>query len=211
MQNKYCIKCKIKKSISEFRSLRNSCKECERKYSNNWNNTHKKQQHEWYLVNKERLNKRRKEYYLETREHTLEVNREWERTHKAERKKYLKSWKKKYNSILEHRIVDRLRNRINCALKGRRKADHTKELIGCSVEFLKIWLELQFQPGMSWENYGFYGWHVDHIIPCCQFNLTDPVQQKICFHYTNLQPLWAYDNISKGNRERTHKCSKIKL
>ena len=51
---------------------------------------------------------------------------------------------------------------------------------------------------MNWENYGV--WHIDHIIPCARFDLSDPGQQKICFHYTNLQPMWGEDNLKKGAR-----------
>jgi hypothetical protein len=53
---------------------------------------------------------------------------------------------------------------------------------------------------MSWGNYGLHGWHVDHIIPCASFDLTDPEQQRQCFHYTNLQPLWAEDNLRKSDK-----------
>ena len=62
----------------------------------------------------------------------------------------------------------------------------------------KIRNESLFQSGMTWENHGKYGWHIDHIRPCSSFDLTDPEQQKLCCHYTNLQPLWAKDNLSKG-------------
>ena len=54
---------------------------------------------------------------------------------------------------------------------------------------------------MSWKNHGKYGWHIDHIKPCSKFNLIDPTEQKKCFHYTNLQPLWAKDNLTKYNKE----------
>ena len=70
------------------------------------------------------------------------------------------------------------------------------ELLGCSIEKLWEHLESKFQPGMTRENHG--KWHIDHIRPCISFNLTDLEQQKICFHYTNLQPLWAEDNLKKG-------------
>lgn len=71
------------------------------------------------------------------------------------------------------------------------------ELIGCTVEYLRQHLEQQFQPGMSWDNWSISGWHIDHIRPCASFDLTDPIQQAQCFHYTNLQPLWAKDNMIK--------------
>ena len=80
------------------------------------------------------------------------------------------------------------------------------ELIGCTSDKMKAHLEAQFSPGMTWDNYGHpnggytAGWHIDHIIPCAAFDLTDPVEQKQCFHYTNLQPLWAEDNLKKGDR-----------
>jgi len=70
------------------------------------------------------------------------------------------------------------------------------DLLGCTVEELRAHLEKQFKRGMSWSNYG--RWHIDHIRPCASFDLTDPEQQRICFHYSNLQPLWAEENMRKG-------------
>ena len=99
------------------------------------------------------------------------------------------------------RIVESLRTRITTALRrkgGFRKATSTFTLIGCSAGELRQFLEEQFQTGMTWENYGKYGWHIDHVRPCASFNMIDSEQQRICFHYTNLQPLWAVDNIRKG-------------
>jgi hypothetical protein len=69
-------------------------------------------------------------------------------------------------------------------------------LIGCSVPQLRKHLEAQFTEGMTWDNHG--EWHIDHIKPCASFDLTDAEQQLECFNYTNLQPLWASDNLSKG-------------
>lgn len=72
------------------------------------------------------------------------------------------------------------------------------EFIGCSMTQLKSHLSSQFKDGMSWDNYGRKGWHIDHIIPCYSFDLIDPNEQKKCFHYTNLQPLWWLDNCRKN-------------
>lgn len=77
------------------------------------------------------------------------------------------------------------------------KSSPTFKLLGCSVEDLMIHLESMFAEGMNWNNYG--KWHVDHIRPCVSFNLFDPEEQKRCFHFTNLQPLWALDNYRKGD------------
>lgn len=97
------------------------------------------------------------------------------------------------------RLETCLRTRMVHALKGRIKSASTLELLGCSAEQLKQHLEKQFQLGMTWETYGPTGWHIDHKKPCASFDLTDPAQQKECFHYSNLQPLWAVENIKKGD------------
>jgi hypothetical protein len=76
------------------------------------------------------------------------------------------------------------------------KSIKTLELLGCTVEDLRLFLEAEFVDGMTWENYG--KWHIDHIQPCASFNIEDPEEQKKCFHWTNLQPLWAKDNLKKG-------------
>ena len=95
-----------------------------------------------------------------------------------------------------------LGNRIRKVLGGWiKKSKKTQELIGCTIEQLWIHLESKFQKGMTKENYGL--WHVDHVRPCASFDLTDPKQQAICFHYTNLQPLWAIDNLKKGAKHET--------
>jgi len=96
------------------------------------------------------------------------------------------------------RIKCNLSTRLWKAAKhdGAIKVSTTIALIGCSPAKLRFYLETLFKPGMSWENYG--EWHIDHIRPCASFDLMDPEQQAICFHYTNLQPLWATDNHKKG-------------
>ena len=71
--------------------------------------------------------------------------------------------------------------------------------LGCSVGEFKLYLEVQFQPGMVWENYGVE-WHIDHITPLSWFDLSDKEQFSKACHYSNLQPLWKDENFSKGNR-----------
>ena len=95
-----------------------------------------------------------------------------------------------------YRVVEALRKRVREAVKGHCKSARTLQLLGCSVERLREHISKQFKPGMSWENYG--KWHIDHIRPCASFNLASGAQQRQCFHYTNLQPLWALENILKG-------------
>jgi hypothetical protein len=78
------------------------------------------------------------------------------------------------------------------------KVGNTMKLTGCSKEELFTFLEAEFEPEMTWDNYG--KWHIDHIRPCASFNLEDPEEQRKCFHWTNLQPLWAVDNIRKSDK-----------
>ena len=100
---------------------------------------------------------------------------------------------------VRERVAQRLRSRLTKAVKsqGVEKCAKTMDLVGCTVQELRDHLESKFTDGMSWENHG--EWHVDHIKPCASYALADEAQQKECFHYTNLQPLWANDNMSKGS------------
>lgn len=74
------------------------------------------------------------------------------------------------------------------------------ELLGCTIEYFKIHIEQQFVDGMNWGNQGRFGWHIDHIIPCSRFDLTKESEQRKCFHYSNMQPLWGQDNLRKSNK-----------
>ena len=94
------------------------------------------------------------------------------------------------------RLKTRLRARFHSVLRGKHKPGYCLDVVGCSLDELVGYLEAQFSAGMSWENFG--SWHIDHIRPCASFDLTDPEQQRACFHYTNLQPLWALDNLRKS-------------
>ena len=87
------------------------------------------------------------------------------------------------------------------AIHNNQKSGTTLDLIDCSIEFLKKHLESQFQKGMTWENYGTY-WSIEHKKACCLFDLTDPKQQKECFHWNNLSVLTVMDNTIKGQRDK---------
>lgn len=96
----------------------------------------------------------------------------------------------------EFRAGLNLRRRLHAALKGDYKQGSAIEALGCSIEELRDKLEAQFEEGMSWDNYG--KWHIDHVRPLANFDLLDPEQlRKVC-HFSNLQPLWAEDNLRKG-------------
>lgn len=125
-----------------------------------------------------------------------EYAKRWARCNRSHRAEY-----RRKRRLLDpkYRLRDYLSGRIRKALKGMAKSIKTVNLIGCSVDELWLHLEQKFKAGMSRDNYGRV-WHVDHIIPCVSFDLIDPEQQKRCFNFTNLQPLFASDNIRKGAR-----------
>ena len=150
--------------------------------------------------------KRRPEVRL--RENELE--RAWRRTPEGKKRKrfYVERgkarsnarYRQRYATEIVFRIRHALRARLRLAFKHRRIREprSTLELVGCTPAELRLHLERQFLPGMNWANHG--EWHIDHIIPCAQFDLTDPEARKRCFHFSNLQPLWAAENIRKGGR-----------
>ncbi len=103
--------------------------------------------------------------------------------------------RRKIKEDANFRLRTRLTDRVRKALRNGEKAEGTMMLVGCSLKDARVHIENKFQKGMSWENMG--EWHIDHIVPCSAFDLVDPKEQKICFNWANLQPLWATDNHKK--------------
>jgi len=99
-----------------------------------------------------------------------------------------------------YRLVVALRSRFYMAVKNNHKSGTAIRELGCSVEDFRAYIEMQFQPGMTWDNWSNRGWHIDHKRPLCSFDLSNPDHLKMACHYTNLQPLWAKDNESKGGK-----------
>jgi len=143
---------------------------------------------EYYRKNRESENERSKKYFSNNRE---SVNKQRMKYHKA-----------RYARDINYRIMFLFRGRLRDVLKiqGSTKNKRSMDLLGCSVDFFKAYLESKFLEGMTWDNYGRGGWVMDHIIPCASFDLTIEENQKKCFHYTNIQPLWEIDNIRKGSK-----------
>ena len=198
-ETKVCAKCGLDKGLDQFRlhdpskpgSHRNTCKKCQNRMmadarkkarlaaglSGNRPKKKKRtreQERERYLRKKNdpAFKKRRCEYYM----------------------RYLRSepWRL---------LAFRMRNNVRMSLKRScvKRKTPTLETLGLDTwDELRHHLESQFLPGMTWDNCGRGGWHIDHIQPIAQFDFEDQEQVKICFWYTNLQPLWEFDNLSKG-------------
>jgi hypothetical protein len=172
---KKCTKCGENKKLDQFYKSKRSpdgrdyrCKQCDREKTR-----------KWYADNKEKKEASDKAWREKNREKYLS----WRREYKKER----------YHNDTAYKITCNLRSRLHGAVAY--KCASTMELVGCSIEELMKHIESQFTDGMSWENQG--EWHIDHVRPCASFDLTDEQQQRECFHYTNLQPLWAEDNLRK--------------
>ena len=141
----------------------------------------------------------RRKRYADTPEIVKAGVRAWRKANRVKTRAWDTRYAKARRGVdLNFRMRYRLRSRLLKALKGELKTSSTMELLGCSIPFLLQFIEKQFQPGMTWENHG--EWHLDHVRPCASFNLSDPEQQKRCFHFSNLQPLWAIDNLKKSDK-----------
>lgn len=154
-----------------------------------------------YAENKASMDARNREYCLANAERIKSNGKKW----RAENRSYLNNQKREWAKEQRRtnpgfRALDACRRRLRRAIASQKgvKVVKTQDLLGCSTDFLKFWLELQFRPNMTWHNHGL--WHIDHKQPCASFDLTDIAQQKLCFHYSNLQPLWAQENIAKGTK-----------
>jgi len=181
MKGKRCSKCGKVKKLGKFDRNKNMkdghnyrCKKCMKEYSQSGKGKEARKRYN--------QSEKRKESW-----------RQYFRSEKG--KKVLK----RHNQTIQRRIATNLRSRIRYVLKGVNKSASTIELLGCSIKEFLAYIQSLFRVGMTWDNYGSY-WEIDHIIPCSAYDLTDPKQQKECFHYTNLQPLYWKDNLSKGNR-----------
>ena len=155
----------------------------------------------WYQENKEKVREQGKRWRAENKELKAERDKAYVLEHKDKIREYKRIYiQNKRENDLEYNITNKLRQRLRHAVRRGYKNERTKKLLGCTVEFLMDWLEAQFTEGMTWEAFLVGDIHVDHIRPCASFDLTDPVQQRICFNYRNLQPLWAVDNMQKHNK-----------
>lgn len=157
------------------------------------------QMKEHWFKNKEQISRRRKKRYRDNYETVIEKRKEYT----SNNRKMISDRAARYcanrrKGDVEYRILCNLRSRISAALKNSGKSNRTIKLIGCTIAELRKHLSKQFKPGMTWDNYG--EWHVDHIVPCACFDLSFPNQQKECFNYKNLRPMWAVDNLKKGTK-----------
>jgi hypothetical protein len=217
METKVCSICKSDKEVCEFGKFASSkdgllycCKKCNSERGKKYVKENPKkvleQQKKWRDKNPEWVYNRHKKWREENSELFNEIRRNWLNKNPEKRKEYRENYKlRKHERRKERRDNDpvfNLTNRMRCRIWKYlnileiTKKNKTFDIIGCSPQFLKEHLETQFTDGMSWDNRS--EWHIDHIIPLSSAKTEDELY-KLC-HYTNLQPLWAEDNLRKSNK-----------
>lgn len=191
------------------------CGKCNKKHRE-WikgtqcNNCRSLAKQQCYQNNRLKYLDRVKKYYQDNKEEKLNYAKKYRDTNQDKCNEYFtknaqKIYKQRAKRERERRISDigfriesNLRKRLYRAITTNKKYRSTLDYLGCSIEELKFHLEKQFTKGMNWNNYG--KWHIDHTKPCASFDLRLETEQKLCFHYTNLQPLWAIDNLKKSDK-----------
>ena len=168
------------------------------------------------LASPEVVRNSQRKWRSENKDRRTETEHEW-RNNNAERVKFLsatyyrnnrekciaaasKNNLKRRRACIKFRLSNILRSRLNKAIKGGYKAGSAVTDLGCSIPELKLYLESKFQEGMTWDNYGHKTWHIDHILPLSKFDLSNREELLRACNYTNLQPLWAKDNLVKSNK-----------
>lgn len=188
---KTCTKCNTIKNLSYFNKDKGGrggycaqCKECRKNYGRKNSKYIKKYNDEYRKKNTKKFKELKKKYREENKEKISEYHSEYCKT--------------RYANDIQFKLSTNLRRRMCKMIRRNQRAGSAVRDLGCSLVELKIHIESKFDLRMSWENYG--EWHIDHIKPLSKFDLEIRSQFLEAAHYTNLQPLWAVDNIIKSNK-----------
>lgn len=187
-----CTKCK-----TNHDGDRAWCRFCKLSYQkdNYWKNREKYLQKgkDYKIQNRDRILAYKKMNRDENKEQIKEYRRVWRLKNKEKLSNLRKIYRTEYMKNPKNKLSMLFRSQIKRALSYNYKSGTWAKMLGCSVEDCKKYLESKFQFGMTWENHG--KWHIDHVRPISSFDLSE---LETAFHYTNLQPLWAIDNLRKG-------------
>ena len=192
---KECIKCKQKKPFDQFYKrtssvdgYRKDCIEC--------NLANKRAVHIKY---KNERNRKCREYDAAHLKEKTAYNKQYYADHREERIKTNYAYQKEQRKLNNnYALADKIRCRLYQAVRFGQKAGSAVADLGCTIPELRSHLESKFKPGMTWDNWSKNGWHIDHIKPLASFNLEDREQFLEAVHFSNLQPLWASENIHKS-------------
>lgn len=183
-----CSKCDEDRNINGFVKRRKICKKCANANSKKYKEK-----------NKEKISEYNKKYKYAHREEICEYNKKYNIKNRKEiQTRHTAYLREKRQTDPQYKISSLLRTRINKVINGQNK-ENTLKMLGCSYKFLMNWLSFQFEDDMTFDNHGLV-WHIDHIIPCNCFDLTDNDERLKCFNWSNLQPLYAQKNLSKKDK-----------
>jgi len=185
--------CETNKPVDAFPSGGNRCKACKADAQRKYRQQNPTPMRKYRERNKEKLRAYDKRWYAANSPHKYEKTREWF----ARNPDKLADYHRRHDSKLSRRLRHNLQRRIHKLLAEQSRSANTMALVGCTVAELRAHLESLFDKNMTWDNYGADGWHIDHIIPCAMFDLQHSEEQGVCFHWTNLQPMWATENGQK--------------
>ena len=186
-EKKKCKDCNVLKCTGDFYQKKQNTKTGVKTYVHSYcKPCMKKRTSDRQKANRVKCNKQKRE---SKQRRKLGIKRKPRQTHEER----LAKLRERRRSDPTYRLLKNLRSRLWHALHGNSKSAATRELLGICVDECRKYIEAQFTEGMSWDTIA-----VDHIVPCASFDMSDPQEQRRCFHYTNLQPLFPPDNSSKG-------------
>jgi len=228
MKTKKCSFCGTTKTINFFYSNKTGkygvgcrCKDCDKEQAQKWRANNKKRHlsssKKWREENHERALQKSQEWKIENIERNRQNARRWREDNPERKRDTNKQWTKKniekvrlYANIYARerrkekgvRVAEGMRTAVYLSLKGEKDGRSWEKLVGYTCSELMQHLENKFTKGMSWDNYGRNGWHIDHIKPISSFNIRGKgcLDFKKCWDIENLQPLWERHNIQKGNK-----------
>lgn len=202
-----CFRCHEEKPVADFYAKGTICRKCTAARAAEWAEENPEKRRLIVKLhgknNREKKNKATRDRYWSDPEKARERNRLYSKTHRHIRTATAVRYQaRKRKTCPVFRLRVSLRQRIWRLLRGvgKRKGSKTEQLIGMKYADFVKYIESLWLPGMTWGNYSWSGWHVDHKRPCALFDFSDPEQVAACCHYTNLQPMWAEDNWAKGKK-----------
>ena len=194
---KRCTRCSIFKPFSSFSKSGRSkdgynyyCKECCNEQHRAWEIRNPDYAKEYNIKNRDKMSVVHKKWLKDNHEACAKKEKEQKRLRRLTDPAF------RIKCILRSRISKMVSRAVKKMGSGSKAGSAVRDC-GCSIDFLKAYIEDLWTVGMSWETYGKDGWHVDHIVPLSSFDLTDREQFLKACHYTNLQPLWWFDNLAK--------------
>jgi hypothetical protein len=203
---KICSSCKIEKNYIDFSKnkskkdgYQNTCVSCNKIYIIKNKELIKNNKKIYYDKNKEEILSKKKEYHINNKEEILKIKKEYSKNNREKINTYYREYSKKRKEKDNlYKLTCNIRTLIGMSIKGKgyTKKSKTSEYLGCTFNKFKTYIEEKFIENMSWENR--MDWHLDHIYP---ISLAETEEEIIKLnHYTNFQPLWAVDNLRKGNK-----------